>query len=261
MILSISCRYRLSTGLGSWRQRVPSHLVTQKSTIHFSLCESRSGAWCISHARRRKNRVRQHLFILAALLIAALPAKAQTLLPVSFAHAAPMWSQARDVIADSVGCMREASHACAAASAMVQQLGGADFISQLDSVNRYINRHSYVSDSQLWDRDDYWADTSEFFEVGGDCEDFAIAKYAMLRALGVPAEAMQIIVGRNQITGEIHAWLAVRTTAGTIFLDNQDSRLVPAIRATHLLVQVAVNEHGLWRSPAQPLVPAAAASR
>ena len=51
---------------------------------------------------------------------------------------------------------------------------------------------------------------TEFLKSGGDCEDFAMAKYFVLREFGVPAENMRIVVGKERMRSDHHAMLAVR---------------------------------------------------
>ena len=62
------------------------------------------------------------------------------------------------------------------------------------NVNRMMNRTQYIVDNKNWGKSDYWATPIEFLTRGGDCEDFAIAKYTALRALGVPEDRMRIAI-------------------------------------------------------------------
>ena len=60
----------------------------------------------------------------------------------------------------------------------------------------------------------------------GDCEDYALAKQAELRAAGVPATATRLVTARIA-SGEMHAVLAVETSRGTLILDNLHPGPVP----------------------------------
>ena len=52
-----------------------------------------------------------------------------------------------------------------------------------DTINAKVN---WTDDMSHWGVDDYWATPAESVaSAGGDCEDFSIAKYFTLRALGV----------------------------------------------------------------------------
>src|SRR5262245_19626552 len=54
-------------------------------------------------------------------------------------------------------------------------------LQHLARVNDYFNRARFLPDLQHWGADDYWATPAEFSAThGGDCEDYAIAKYYAL---------------------------------------------------------------------------------
>ena len=58
---------------------------------------------------------------------------------------------------------------------------------KLKLTNDTLNNIPWIADSDIWKREDYWATPFEtLVTFGGDCEDIAIAKYAMLRLMGVP---------------------------------------------------------------------------
>jgi predicted transglutaminase-like cysteine proteinase len=107
----------------------------------------------------------------------------------------------------------------------------------LQRVNREVNRARYVKDSANWGVHDFWATPQELFERGGDCEDYAIAKYLVLRELGVRPSNMQIAVSRT------HAVLIVKTERGPVVLDNNHSQIRPLdVRFAKRIVFV-VNDH------------------
>ena len=57
---------------------------------------------------------------------------------------------------------------------------------QLYQTNRFFNDARFVTDQEIWHREDYWATPTEFLiKDAGDCEDFAMAKYFTLRLMGV----------------------------------------------------------------------------
>ena len=57
---------------------------------------------------------------------------------------------------------------------------------KLQQVNDFFNQVQFISDEIHWQKKDYWATPIEFLSTnGGDCEDFALAKYFTLRELGV----------------------------------------------------------------------------
>ena len=57
---------------------------------------------------------------------------------------------------------------------------------KLRLVNDFFNRIRYVSDLEHWGVEDFWATPAELLASnGGDCEDYAIAKYFTLVAMHV----------------------------------------------------------------------------
>jgi len=74
---------------------------------------------------------------------------------------------------------------------------GRDIRETLVEVNRFFNQLRQQDDRQTWGMDDYWATPEELLRAGaGDCEDFAIAKYRTLIALGIPAEQLRLVIAR-----------------------------------------------------------------
>ena len=69
-------------------------------------------------------------------------------------------------------------------SAFLQSLAGLSPAEKMRRVNRYHNKARYILDIINWRLDDYWASPLQFLERDGDCEDYAIAKFMSLRALG-----------------------------------------------------------------------------
>ncbi len=90
---------------------------------------------------------------------------------------------------------------------------------EIDPVHAVLGREDGESD--------YWADPVEFLTHGGDCEDFAIAKYASLRMLGVPEDHLRIAIVRDLQKQVMHAILIVYTDNGdALILDNQNRRVL-----------------------------------
>jgi predicted transglutaminase-like cysteine proteinase len=201
-----------------------------------------------------------------ALISAAAPAKAADsvrLLPVAFEHADPMWQDARAAIDRSVACVAKRDAACVTPTIemLLEELADAQLPFQLDVINRWFNRVTYVTDSTNWQTADHWELMSEFLAKGGDCEDYAIAKYAMLRALGVPAEQMRLLIVEDKRKRETHAVLAIDTAGGMRILDNQRTEVSLLQDVAHYRVRVAINETALWRMTDLPLVIASASKR
>lgn len=116
----------------------------------------------------------------------------------------------------------------------------------LDQVNRYVNRVRYNADNRVWGEQDYWAAPGEFFARGGDCEDYAIAKYYSLKYLGVPTERMRIVVLYDKRRKVAHAVLEVQVEGRSMLLDNLHARPVSWRDVTQYRPIYAVNEGAYW---------------
>ena len=116
---------------------------------------------------------------------------------------------------------------------------------QLQLVNRFVNRRRYAEQS-LGTR---WETPATFLKDGGDCEDYAVTKYFLLRAMGVPAEDLRIVVGRTRHRSAYHALLAVRVAtrvADRVLLLDTDDQLLPGERRSDYLYLYSINEVSLW---------------
>lgn len=116
----------------------------------------------------------------------------------------------------------------------------------LMEVNAHLNRARYVQDPINWGVPDFWAHLREFFQRNGDCEDYAISKYATLKRLGVPTEAMRVVVLEDSNLNLAHAVLTVEMNGTTYVLDNQISSVLPDSAIYHYLPVYSINEHGWW---------------
>ena len=123
---------------------------------------------------------------------------------------------------------------------------GRELMSQLDGVNRYLNKVRFRPDLRNYRQNDYWATPGEFLKNGGDCEDYAIAKYMSLRALGVPDERMRIVILMDTAKRQAHAVLLVATSAGVMMLDNLRSEVTPAERVANYTPIFSMNQAGWW---------------
>ncbi|MBX6323911.1 MAG: transglutaminase-like cysteine peptidase [Rhodospirillaceae bacterium] len=131
-------------------------------------------------------------------------------------------------------------------SRLIESWRGLDPVRQIEAVNAEINRSPYILDIVNWGLTDYWETPFEFLRKSGDCEDYATTKYWILRALGMPAEAMQIVVLQDLNLGIAHAVLVVRFQGRSLLLDNQMRTVVQAETVHHYHPVYAVNEGGWW---------------
>lgn len=123
---------------------------------------------------------------------------------------------------------------------------GRDPLAQIEAVNAEMNARRYVLDPPNWGVPDYWATPLQFFRKNGDCEDFAIAKFMSLRALGWPNEALRIAVVKDMNLQLMHAVLIVYHEGRAYVLDNQIDQVMPAQRIRHYHPVYSLNEESWW---------------
>jgi len=155
------------------------------------------------------------------------------------------WARVADEVARGIG---EGAGSVPRAMAASSGTGAGPEIGLADlaEINRRVNTTPYRSDAQNWGVVDLWATPAEFARHGGDCEDYAIAKYVALRRAGVPASAMRIEVGYDHARADYHAALTVQLGGRAWLLDMDVDRPIP--RDTHLSLETiyTINEVGLW---------------
>lgn len=131
-------------------------------------------------------------------------------------------------------------------------LKGKPRMSQIRAVNSEMNRRRYILDPINWGLKDYWASPLQFFRKQGDCEDYAIAKFLSLRALGVPNEDMRVLVLMDTNLKLAHAILVVYVEDKIYLLDNQISSVVRADTVRHYRPIYSINESNWWLHRPRP---------
>lgn len=123
---------------------------------------------------------------------------------------------------------------------------------KLRVANDFFNQVPFISDAAHWNAKDYWATPSEMLATnGGDCEDFSIAKYFTLIALGVPVGKLKITYVKAATADPINQAHMVLTyystpTAIPLVLDNLIPDIKPASRRPDLTPVYSFNGAGLW---------------
>jgi len=120
---------------------------------------------------------------------------------------------------------------------------------KLEVVNKFFNDYRFLSDAKHWHKEDYWATPIEFIGTkGGDCEDFAIAKYITLRALNIPDQRLRITYVTALHLNQAHMVLTYYPMPKTVplVLDNIDQRILPANQRDDLKPLYSFNADGLW---------------
>lgn len=118
----------------------------------------------------------------------------------------------------------------------------------LARVNQWVNREiAYVNDDRNYRQRDFWATAEQTIARGkGDCEDFAILKMQMLRAAGIDADRMKLVLLRDLAANADHAFLLVQTDAGKLVLDNVTDRLYDGSRANAVRPVLSFSENRRW---------------
>jgi len=77
--------------------------------------------------------------------------------------------------------------------------------STLEDVRAFLRTWRYVSDRELFEKEDYWQPPEEFERrKAGDCEDFSLWTWRELLAMGLDA---RVVFGRHGRYGTGHAWV------------------------------------------------------
>ena len=122
---------------------------------------------------------------------------------------------------------------------------------KLKQVNEFFNRAKFISDTEHWGKEDYWATPLELLATnGGDCEDYSIAKYFTLREMGVPMEKMKITYVKAVKLNQAHMVLAYydKPDSEPLILDNLINDIKPASMRNDLIPVYSFNGEGLWLS-------------
>ena len=110
-------------------------------------------------------------------------------------------------------------------------------------INRAVNFSIYpMSDEQQWGVPDHWSSPFETLRTRrGDCEDYAIVKYVALLEAGMQADAVKLVIVRNEQPNEDHAAVAARMDDQWLILDDRrlamvrDVDLAQATRSLNLM--------------------------
>lgn len=119
-------------------------------------------------------------------------------------------------------------------------------LEQIKGVNSFWNQWPYRLDMAVYGQEDYWAAPYEFRKNSGDCEDYSIAKYFTLKALGFDPHTLRIIVLKDTIRNIAHAVLVVYLNHDIYILDNVSNAVLSHTRLQNYVPQYSVNEYSRW---------------
>lgn len=136
---------------------------------------------------------------------------------------------------------------------IVDMLTPLDLRAKIEAVNSLVNRYPYTTSAANWSQPNYWETPFEFLARSGQCQDYAIAKFMLLRAAGVPNEVLRVVVLRDRRLGLDHAVTVAYVDGEALMLDNQIPEVVPVSSIHHYQPYYSINETGWWLHDPNPL--------
>ena len=127
---------------------------------------------------------------------------------------------------------------------------------RLGEINRAINLAIRpISDLAQHGQIDVWTSPlATLARGGGDCEDYAIAKFVALRRAGLAPDDVRIVVLRDTIHGEDHAVAAARLDGRWLTLDNRRMAMVEDADVRNFRPTFVIGQHGVMRYADSPLL-------
>ena len=133
---------------------------------------------------------------------------------------------------------------------------------RLGEINRAINLAIRpVSDIAQHGQIDVWTSPlATLARGGGDCEDYAIAKFVALGRAGIAPDDLRVVVLHDSIRGEDHAVAAARLDGRWLMLDNRRMAMVADADIRNLRPTFAIGQHGVMKYADAPLLADASGS-
>ena len=185
---------------------------------------------------------------------AAEPFLAYSELSLRADHDFPKWkgidASLTDEVAAVKNCLVGAGCPSGLAGEVAGRLAGIDGRSQLsqaEAVHQLMNSRPYREDLRQFGRSDVWQTPFAFWRSGGDCEDYAIAKYMALRALGFSDAQLRLTVMTSRSSRQVHAVLLIAIGADWYVADNLKRGLRPLDSYAGWKPEFSVSAAGAWR--------------
>jgi predicted transglutaminase-like cysteine proteinase len=172
---------------------------------------------------------------------------------MSVADISAKWNELQSrILADEAAVMACRAGQTACTPAARQFLSIVDLGAQRDGrvrfgwINRAVNMAIRpVSDWVQYGFADFWASPLQTLGSGaGDCEDYAIVKYVVLRELGILADDLRLIVVQDEKRETGHAVVAVRDEQRWLILDNRTMAILDAEDVHDYRPLFALDQHG-----------------
>jgi predicted transglutaminase-like cysteine proteinase len=118
---------------------------------------------------------------------------------------------------------------------------------RLGWINRAVNMAIRpVSDWAQYGYADFWASPLQTLgSEAGDCEDYAIVKYVVLRELGILPEDLRLVIVQDDQRAAGHAIVAVRYEQRWLILDNRTMAILNAEDVRHYRPLFALDQQGV----------------
>jgi len=127
-------------------------------------------------------------------------------------------------------------------------------VDKLKQVNQFFNKLDFANDIDSWGVEDYWTTPIEFIVCQtGDCEDFSIAKYFTLCAMGVPEDKLSFTYVKALKYNAFHMVLTYDSIPGAepLILDNIVNTINSASERSDLIPIYRFNGTNLWLAKQQ----------
>jgi len=127
---------------------------------------------------------------------------------------------------------------------------------RLGEINRAINLAiRATSDLAQHGQIDVWSSPlATLARGGGDCEDYAIAKFVALRRAGIAADDLRIVIMQDTIHGEYHAVAATRLDGRWLTLDNRRMAMAEDSDVRNFRPAFVIDQQGVMRYADAPLL-------
>jgi predicted transglutaminase-like cysteine proteinase len=115
-------------------------------------------------------------------------------------------------------------------------------------INQYVNRRvRYTEDIVQYGKADYWARADETLRHGrGDCEDYAIAKFQMLREAGVSPRDLYLVLVNDLVRRADHAVLVMRAGSRMLLLDDGTNQVLDTQSVSDYRPVLTFASYGTW---------------
>lgn len=119
---------------------------------------------------------------------------------------------------------------------------------KLNKINTFVNGAKYILDKEAFGVKNHWASMDQFIgQNGGDCEDFAIAKYTMLVNSGIPKSKLYFLhvkLGKKKVG---HMVLGYIKDGKTLILDNNSRRITELSKRKDLKEEYRFNLEQVYK--------------